>query len=232
MANSQKEGALCSPHYQKKYRGLDPEQYKIYSSGKTVKSCLRKGCDLAAVRSQMCTKHFTAVMTGKLQGPAGMDIKLSQHCAHPPCTNRARSYKNGALCQTHYVQRSRGIDLMSAERWGQYARGEVACVVPKCDSPAKTRELCKNHYPMLKTYGIDRDELIRLMAVEKCSNPGCANEAKLHIDHDHATGLVRDMLCPGCNAALGHVHESPERLRGLAEYVEKHLALAPGPATD
>lgn len=42
----------------------------------------------------------------------------------------------------------------------------------------------------------------------------------LHVDHDHNTGDVRALLCGGCNAALGHMKEDPERIRALAKYAE------------
>lgn len=48
-----------------------------------------------------------------------------------------------------------------------------------------------------------------------------ANGRKIHVDHDHTTGAVRGFLCSGCNSALGLVKEDPERLRKLAEYIER-----------
>jgi hypothetical protein len=44
----------------------------------------------------------------------------------------------------------------------------------------------------------------------------------LSVDHDHATGAVRALLCDSCNVALGLVAESAERLRALADYIEIH----------
>jgi hypothetical protein len=41
------------------------------------------------------------------------------------------------------------------------------------------------------------------------------------VDHDHATGKVRGILCSGCNMAAGHAEDGPERLRALADYLEK-----------
>jgi hypothetical protein len=43
---------------------------------------------------------------------------------------------------------------------------------------------------------------------------------RFHIDHDHTTGRVRGLLCPGCNLALGHF-DDPEILRRALDYVIK-----------
>lgn len=50
----------------------------------------------------------------------------------------------------------------------------------------------------------------------------CTSQTKLVVDHDHVTGLVRSLLCAGCNSAIGHARESAETLRALALYLEKH----------
>lgn len=48
---------------------------------------------------------------------------------------------------------------------------------------------------------------------------GTGRTAKLCIDHDHATGKVRGLLCHPCNLALGYVEDDVERLEALARYV-------------
>lgn len=48
---------------------------------------------------------------------------------------------------------------------------------------------------------------------------------RLHVDHDHSTGLVRDLLCSRCNTAIGQLRENPEIIRRAAAYIEHHLAL-------
>lgn len=42
-----------------------------------------------------------------------------------------------------------------------------------------------------------------------------------HLDHDHVTGLIRGVLCLGCNTSIGQAGESSLRLQTLANYLEK-----------
>ncbi|KPC89946.1 hypothetical protein ADL27_38495 [Streptomyces sp. NRRL F-6602] len=52
-----------------------------------------------------------------------------------------------------------------------------------------------------------------------CALSPCVREAKV-VDHCHATGRVRGLLCQGCNVAVGFV-ESPEWLSSTIEYIGK-----------
>lgn len=59
-----------------------------------------------------------------------------------------------------------------------------------------------------------------------CAICGCANEngRRLYIDHDHANGTVRGLLCLRCNSALGHARDDVSILRKMIEYLEKNDA--------
>ena len=72
-------------------------------------------------------------------------------------------------------------------------------------------------------YGINIEQFDQMM--EDC-NGQCVcgrttgrNGNALHVDHSHATGQVRGLLCNNCNRALGLV-ENSEVLRKLADYLE------------
>jgi hypothetical protein len=55
----------------------------------------------------------------------------------------------------------------------------------------------------------------------KCAgcNGECSTGRALCLDHDHATGRVRGLLCFNCNSLLGKVKDDPLHLMRLASYL-------------
>ena len=52
-----------------------------------------------------------------------------------------------------------------------------------------------------------------------CGNVSGAGRRRLHIDHDHATGHVRGLLCSNCNTALGGFRDNQYLLKRALEYL-------------
>jgi hypothetical protein len=50
----------------------------------------------------------------------------------------------------------------------------------------------------------------------------CRAAPAVHVDHDHATDAVRELLCFNCNGGLGQFRDDPAVLRAAADYVERH----------
>jgi hypothetical protein len=100
---------------------------------------------------------------------------------------------------------------------------------PKCrERPSMPwRRECVECYDRLlqQQYGIDGVEYARLHEKQKGVCAVCAKPSqgrRLAVDHDHATGRVRGLLCNRCNTTLGLLEDSPELIGRLREYVKAH----------
>ena len=86
---------------------------------------------------------------------------------------------------------------------------------------------CKRCCSYKTAYGLNSVEVGWLYYLQDgiCANPGC-NEKAENVDHCHKTNKVRDVLCPGCNKALGNLYEDPQRIAGLIQYIAIHSEAA------
>ena len=79
----------------------------------------------------------------------------------------------------------------------------------------------------LKHYGITEEQYNEVLVKQggKCAVCGednldiRGNPSHLCVDHDHATGKIRGLLCKHCNIAAGNLRDSPERALRLAKYL-------------
>lgn len=58
--------------------------------------------------------------------------------------------------------------------------------------------------------------------------PGTNAYDNFVIDHDHATGKVRGLVCTNCNVALGMIRDNPDTARKLADYLEANSPMNSG----
>lgn len=217
-ANSRKEGSLCNPHYQLKYRGKNPEDYPLPDDhpARTAPECLEPGCERRSVTKGLCNYHRLRAQKGKTV--VRVDVKPNPPCGFPNC---GKTSSQAGYCQGHYEQIRRGEDLRPLRVYGKYVKGELRCPIPGCRKPQAVTEVCITHGRMMREYRVSQDQLIEIWRNPTCSNPGCENTTRLHMDHDHSTGEFRALLCGGCNSALGFLKENPERISGLREYIER-----------
>jgi hypothetical protein len=75
-----------------------------------------------------------------------------------------------------------------------------------------------------RAYGLSAEEYKFLVDTQqgKCAICKLEPDTKrgIHIDHDHATGKVRGLLCHGCNTGLGHFKDNPQLLQTAINYLK------------
>ena len=76
-----------------------------------------------------------------------------------------------------------------------------------------------------KKYGITGEEFRAILEKQGISCPICGKTIgkNLSVDHNHITGKVRGVICNKCNLAIGNAEDSPDRLRAMANYLEKNI---------
>ena len=91
------------------------------------------------------------------------------------------------------------------------------------DTPHKLR--ADNGASLMKYYGITREAYDALYKAQdgKCAicKQECSRGRELSVDHCHATGRVRGLLCATCNIALGLMEDNTALLNAAIEYLEK-----------
>lgn len=217
-ASTRSEGAYCQSHYQMQYRGIDPETRRSRTNGKSAATCWVDECSRGVTSKGLCNYHARRARGGMLDVPDELGVNLNGPCSFEGC---GRPYITKGLCHSHYLQLQSGKGLSEIRDWGKYTKGEHICFLPKCRRVAVSTGLCVNHKKLQVQYKVSVGELIEIWTDPKCSNPGCGNTTRLHMDHDHTTGEFRALLCRGCNSALGMLKENPERMTGLREYIER-----------
>jgi hypothetical protein len=79
-------------------------------------------------------------------------------------------------------------------------------------------------YHLKRRYGITADDADAMFESQDGLCAICRIWPAEHVDHDHETGAVRQLLCFNCNGGLGQFKDDPDVLRAAAEYVERHRA--------
>ena len=150
----------------------------------------------------MCGTHYERTRCGRTLNPK----PRSTGCSIKGCNRR--HYGKG-LCQYHHLQ---DWNKQNPERRREFDR--------------KWR-VAHPHVFAARRLGVSEAIVAHLrgtlQACEVCGNPSGRKNQQLHIDHNHATGAIRGVLCGGCNQALGFAKDNPATLRSLAEYLEARV---------
>lgn len=86
---------------------------------------------------------------------------------------------------------------------------------------SRARNGGSRHYHLVARYGIGAAEVEALIGAQGGMCAVCKKRPAVQVDHDHSTGVVRGVLCDGCNGGLGHFRDDPEMIRRAIDYLKK-----------
>lgn len=77
-------------------------------------------------------------------------------------------------------------------------------------------------------YGLEPEQYEQMFKDQnfKCAicdkQSGDTKGTRLHVDHDHGTNKVRQLLCVQCNRIAGNLEFNPEKVFAVIQYLRKH----------
>lgn len=79
---------------------------------------------------------------------------------------------------------------------------------------------------LARIYGLAPGDFEDLLVRQENSCAVCRKVfvSRPHVDHDHATGAVRGLLCGPCNRALGLFYDREENLLAAVDYLRRSRA--------
>ena len=237
-AMSERAG-MCSKHYRAQLRSKAPE-------------CSVKGCGRPSQSMSLCSAHYQRLQHhGNLDTDERAHDRGARN-RHPLYETWKWNSRNATLCvewlndfwlfvntvgdrpsELHTLRRLDISKLLGPNNWkwkekipskckATYARGWRAANPDRVKNSA-----------LKKMYGLTKDDYDRMLLSQGntcalCHKPeiACKTDAKtardLAVDHDHATGKVRALLCTKCNNVVGVIEENPYILNRVKAYLEAH----------
>ena len=86
-------------------------------------------------------------------------------------------------------------------------------------NPEKQRE-CRRKWQLKSKYGLTEAEHEAMLEQQNGLCRICGKAEKLVVDHNHETGKVRGLLCPGCNKGIGFLGDTSEGVQKALTYLQ------------
>src|SRR3990167_4410389 len=210
---------LCQPCYHRlRRRGTVERKYVV-----RVETCIVEGCDREAGARNLCVFHY-----GKAQHPLRVTWKLlrSRHPGnYPEAWETFESFAADVGARpspVHQLRRKRNLEPWSADnaQWISRIGGNANRLDPQYARDWKLQTKYKmtreEHAALLESQG-------GVCAICGSDNAQLSTKRRtaLHVDHCHATKVVRGLLCAGCNRGLGYFNDDPDLLRKAVAYLTK-----------
>ena len=195
-------------------------------------TCTMDGCARPHKARGYCQTHYMQFKRGVTPvGPIRTRVALKpDECAEDGC---AEPVKAKGLCKMHYQRLLRHGYVRANRR----AKEIGSCSIDVCESREYAKGLCHAHYMKhirWRKKGVDATRYQEMLheqggvcaichEPERAPDKASGKTRDLAIDHNHETGVVRQLLCSACNRALGLFRDDPALLNAAKTYLHKHL---------
>ncbi len=146
----------------------------------------------------------------------------------------ANREKTRAASRARY-QRNAAANRQRTRNYYWLHRDEILAKGKIFDAKNAEKKRARRRRHNLMQYGLTEDGFaalwgaqVGLCAICSCEMLPRGNRSRLAavVDHCHATGRTRGLLCGHCNRAIGMLADNPDRLRLAAAYIEKHAGVS------
>ena len=145
--------------------------------------------------------------------------------AHPPTEERKKK-----KADQQRLERANKPDQVRERDRERYKKDpeKVAAYLKEWRAKNPDKKAQYNRVHLLRKYGLTLEEYEALLttqgggcAICGSTDPGTKNAGCFPVDHDHATGAVRGLLCRACNIGLGLFKDDASLLTKALNYITK-----------
>lgn len=139
------------------------------------------------------------------------------------------------VCRMNAQRKLKGLGPLERTSVGVWNRNKTECKqghpferfgFTKQNEGFRGCRICTRESRLRSNYGLEPEDFDRfLIACQgRCQICSSVFEAKgsIHVDHSHASGEVRGLLCTNCNNGLGRFLDSADILRRAVEYLDSY----------
>lgn len=161
------------------------------------------------------------VCSGRIESESGK----AQTCS-PACRIAHRNQVRDAARETKWQLSKKPCPMCGKDIPPSRRRGSIFCS-QACRKKALAERWSQKSPGLMRQYlyGISPEEYERLFqsqggrcAICRTDQP---NGKGFHLDHDHATGAIRGILCSSCNNGLGRFRDDPAHLQAAIAYLAR-----------
>jgi hypothetical protein len=192
--------------------------------------CQIDGCTRPHKARGLCQTHYAQRLRGSDFSPIRTRVREKPvECTEDGCSEPVKSK---GLCKMHYQRFLRH----GHTRYRDRKKAAKQCSIDGCGDILYAKSLCHAHYAKQRKWraaGVDATRYQEMLREQNgvcaiCAQPertadGLSGKPKdLAVDHDHATGAVRALLCSACNTAIGLFNDDVALLAKAQSYVLYH----------